>query len=405
MAYEKRIAKQITNKDELDYILGLSDHDCLKLSVAMEMFGKFDGKIKYHTYDWFKVPKGTYHNNKNEFTTTIGAWLFNKGCVSWSGIFDEIGYINKPITKKVLGDITSKLSYAVLEDRVTVQQYRHFIDAMQKFMPYTTIICPTTSEEMLNVGKALEPKKKELIKKYSKELENKDALAMSKLEKELLDYAGEVLKGDPAMDGINSGAGASWGNNFKNMYVMKGAQKDPDPTKGYNLITSNYMQGVSKEDYCAMANSLAAGPYARAKNTAAGGYSEKLFLGATQHVVLDEKGTDCGTNRTITVTLDKTRMRMCMYSYIVEGSRLVRLDSTNMDKYAGKTVKMRFASLCKGKKICNKCAGDLFYLLGIKNVGTASPQLASCVKLISMKSFHDSTDKYIKMDPNEAFGV
>lgn len=404
MAAKPRKARQITNKEELDYLLNLTDHDCLKLSVVMELFGEFDGKRKYNTYDWIEVPPKTYHNNKNTFTTTIGAWIFNKAVISYSGVFDEIGYINKPITKKVLKGITTDLSYAMLEDRVTTKQYKTMIDCMQKLFPLTTVICPTVSEQMLTIGKTIEPKKKELLKKYEKELAAGDALAMNKMEKELLDYCKEVLKDDPAMDGINSGAGADWGNNFKNMYVIKGAQKDPDPTKGYNLIMSNYMQGVSRDDYAKMANSLAAGPYARAKNTASGGYSEKLFLGATQHVVLDEKGTDCKTKRTIEVTLDPTRLRMCMYGFIVEGNKLIRLDSSNKDKYAGKTVRMRFASLCEGKKICNKCAGDLFYLLGVKNIGTACPQLASCVKLISMKAFHDSTDKYQRMDPMQAFG-
>ena len=70
-------------------------------------------------------------------------------------------------------------------------------------------------------------KKKELLKKYDKELKAGDALVMNKIEKELLDYCKEKLKDEPAMDNINSGAGADWGNNFKNMYVIKGAQKDP----------------------------------------------------------------------------------------------------------------------------------------------------------------------------------
>ena len=95
---------------------------------------------------------------------------------------------------------------------------------------------------------------------------------------------------------------------------------------------------------------------------------------------------------------------MLMYSYIVEGSKLVRLDSTTMDKYKGKTVKIRFSSLCKNECICNKCAGDLFYILNTPNIGTATPQLASIVKNIMMKSFHDSTEKFIQMDAMSAFG-
>lgn len=405
MASVKRVMKHITDPKEVEYLLNLTNKDCQKLSVSMELFGKFNGKTKYHTYDYITVPKGTYHNNKNDFTTTIGAWLFNKACIDANGLFDELKYYNCEITKKVIGSIKTKLSYAIIEGRVSVPQYKKYIDSCQKFMPCSSVICPTTSEDMLLISKKIEPKKKELLKKYEKEIKAGDALTMSKIEKELLDYCEEILKDDPAMDNIKSGAGADWANNFKNMYVIKGAQKDPDPTKGYNLITSCYAEGVSKEDYAKMANSLAAGPYARAKNTASGGYDEKLFLSAYQHLMLDEPGTDCGTKRTITITLDNTNLSLMMYSYIVEGSKLVRLDSTNMENYRGKTVKMRFSALCENKKFCNKCAGDLYYLLGVKNVGTATPQLASCVKNINMKSFHDSTDKYLTMDAMTAFGM
>lgn len=400
----KRKAKIIKDQKELDYFLNLSSSDCEKLSVFMECFGEFDGKVKYRPYDVINVPPNTYHGNKNTFTTTLGLWFFNKCSIDGCGLFDELGYINKPITKKEYKNITSKLSYAILEDRVSTDQYKRFILTLQKFMPYSTIICPTTSEEMLMISKTIEPKKKELLKKYKKEIDAGDAYVMNQIEKELLDYCKEKLKDEPAMDNINSGAGADWTNNFKNMYVIKGAQKDPDPTKGYNLITSCYMEGSSKEDYPKLANSLAAGPYSRARKTAEGGYLEKLFLSAFQHVILGEKGSDCKTKRTITIKLNDTYLPLMMYSYIVEGNRLVRLDSTNMDKYKDKTVKMRFSSLCESEHICNKCAGDLYYLLNVKNIGTATPQLASCIKNISMKAFHDSTEKYTKMDPMEAFG-
>lgn len=271
-------------------------------------------------------------------------------------------------------------------------------------MNYSTVICTTSSEDMLLISKTIEPKKKELFKKYEKELAAGDAFTMQKIENELLSYCEDKLKDDPAWDNIKAGAGADLGNNFKNMYVVKGAQKDPDPTKGYNIIKSCYSEGVSKDDYAAMANSLAAGPYARARKTAVWGYEEKKFLLAFQHVKLGPKGSDCGTKRTITVTLDKNYLKMLMYSYIVEGNKLVRLDSTNIDKYKGKKVKIRFSSLCKNECICNKCAGDLYYLLNTPNIGTATPQLASAVKNIMMKSFHDSTEKFTQMDAMEAFG-
>ena len=109
---------------------------------------------------------------------------------------------------------------------------------------------------------------------------------MSIIEKELLDYSREILKDDPSMDMFNSGARASFENNFKNMFVSKGAVKNPDPTKGYDLITSSYMDGIGKDEYAAFAASLSAGPYSRAKKTETGGYWEKLFLRAFQHLKL-----------------------------------------------------------------------------------------------------------------------
>lgn len=399
----KQRKARIIGKDDLDYLLSLKTEDFLKTSIFMDCFGKFNGKVRFQTFDVMEIPPKTYHNNKNKFTTTIGSWFFNNACIDYPGLFSELGYINEPFNKKLYKKLNDKISLAILEDRITVEQYKKYIMCLQKFMNYSTIICTTTSEDMLMISKKIEPKKKELFKKYEKEIAAGDAFVTEKIEQELLQYCEETLKDDPAWDNIKAGAGADLGNNFKNMYVMKGAAKDPDPTKGYNIIKSCYIEGVSKEDYAAMANSLAAGPYARARKTATWGYEEKKFLLAFQHVKLGPKGSDCGTKRTITVTLDKDNMSMLMYSYIVEGSKLVRLDSTTMDKYAGKTVKVRFSSLCKNEHICNKCAGDLFYILNTPNIGTATPQLASIVKNIQMKSFHDSTEKFIQMDAMSAF--
>ena len=395
---------RLIKKEEAEYLISLTSKECLKTSIFMECFGEFNGKKKFNTYDIMEVPPKSYHNNKNTFTTTVGSWFFNKGCIDYPGLFDELGYFNEPFNKKAYGAMKDKLSLAILEDRVTVPQFKQWIMCLQKFMNYSSVICTTTSEDMLLISKKIEPKKKELLKKYEKEIANGDAFVTEKIEQELLQYCEETLKDDPAWDNIKAGAGADLGNNFKNMYVMKGAAKDPDPTKGYNIITSCYSEGVSKDDYAAMSNSLAAGPYARARKTAIWGYEEKKFLLAFQHVKLGPKGSDCGTKKTITVTLDKNYLNMLMYSYIVEGNKLVRLDSTNMDKYKGKTVKMRFSSLCKNECICNKCAGDLYYLLDAPNIGTATPQLASVVKNIMMKSFHDSTEKFTQMNAMEAFG-
>jgi len=403
-----RKARELTNQEDIDYFLTKTGEEMSTTSFITETFGEFNGKSKYNTYDIITVPAGTYnlgdHKNKKPFRTTVGLWVFNKVMIEedFGGI---IGYYNKPITKKNYGAIQTKLSYAFMEDEITTEQINRWLLRNQKFQAYVTILSSNQSIDLLTCNSKIEKKKKELAKKYEKELKAGDLITVTKMEEELLDYAKEVLKGDPALDYFDSGAAGSYGNNFKNMYVMKGAMKDPDPTKGYNISFSNYSGGISKDEYTIVANSMAAGPYARGKKTQNGGYWEKLLLSSLQHIVLDDPGSDCGTKRTQTVTLTNDNINAWMYSYIKEGNQLIELTSKNINKYLGKTVQFRFSALCEYEQICNKCAGNLFYRLGMRNVGSATPQIASILKNIAMKAFHDSVPTLEEMDPMKAFGL
>ena len=408
---DPRKSRVITKPDEINYLLNISDELLEHTSTTiMELFGEFNGKSKFNPYDIIEIPANSYgpngKKNKKPFKTTVGIWIFNKYFIE-KDLFDLFHYINKTINDGVFGDINSKLSYALAEDKITTKQMSDYHMKCQLFMSYVSVLSPNYTEKMLTCTKAINLKKRELLKKYEKEIAAGDEVVATKMEKELLDYAVEYLKGDPSMDMFLSGARGSIGNNFKNMFVMKGVIKDPDPNakQPYKVATSNYIDGITPEEYALFANALAAGPYSRAAKTANGGYLEKLFLGALQHVVAGPEGSDCKTKNTITVTLDKKNIKSFMYSYIKEGDKLVELTSENMDKYLGKTVKIRFASLCEFKDgvKCNKCLGNAFYRLGKSNVGTATPKIPSTLKNISMKAFHDSVQKLQSIEIDKIF--
>jgi hypothetical protein len=151
---------------------------------------------------------------------------------------------------------------------------------------------------------------------------------------------------------------------------------------------------------------LSTGPYARAKRTADGGYYSKLMQAAYQYIKVGPPNSDCGTNRTIQVSLTKDNIELWMYSYIKEGSRLIELTSDNMDKYIGKTVNMRFSSLCESENyICNKCAGNLFNRLGITNIGMSVNQIAERLKNKLLKLAHSTEIKTVEIDVDEAFNI
>ena len=208
------------------------------------------------------------------------------------------------------------------------------------------------------------------------------------------------------MDILDSGAGGTFGNNFKNMYVMKGAVRNPDPNadKKYEIVTSNFMDGIKSDEYATIAGSGTAGAYSRGKQTEVGGHWEKLFISAYQHIDLDPKGSDCGTKKFITVDFTEKNIKDYMYSYIIENNgSLTLLNSKNYKKYIGKKVKLRFSSMCKSTTgICNMCAGELLYI-GVAKVGINMAQVPDTLKLRCMKGFHDSTVKTTKMDPMKAF--
>ena len=410
MATTKRVSKIIKDKELIDKLLNLTE-DEITSSFIMDTFGEFDGKVNANPYDIITIPRGVYgygdKKNKNSFDTTVGRWIFNKYFIEpHEGIFNILKYVNDDITKKSYKTLVQLLTYSLVEDELSIPEFETFAEKTQKFMPFVSILSPGYTTAMLTVSAKINKEKARLIKLHQKEIDEGNIYVVDEITKELLDYARELLKDDPSMDMYLSGSRGSFENNFKNMFVMRGAVKDPDPTKGYNIITSNYIDGVSKEDYPKIANSLAAGPYARAKKTEIGGYWEKLFLSAFQHVVLLDPGTDCGTTRTITVKVDKNNIDDLMYNYVQEGSNLVEITSKNKSKYIGKTIKMRFASMCESKNgLCNKCAGNLWYRIGIRNVGTATPQLPSKLKVLSLKLFHDSQVDFAEMDPMHAFGL
>lgn len=415
MKIEKRFSNKITDPKDIEYLVGIKEEECTKLSFAMDMFGDFDDKRRFNTYDTVTIPSGSYgpegNKNINPINTTVGIWVFNKAFIE-KELFDLFGYINKPITSKVFKEINKKMSYAVMEDKLPLDAIKRYIMKTEKFQPYCNILSTSITENMLSVPKAIAKKKQELLKKYEKELATNDPIVSQKIEKELIEECKILLKDDPSVDMINSGAKIDWGNNFKNMFVMRGASKNPDPLNpngDYTIIKSDFMTGIAPDEYAAFADSLTAGPYARAKKTADGGAMEKIFVKALEHLYILPAGSDCGTKRTKSVTLTKDNIDDWMYSYIVEsGNRLVELTSDNRDSYLGKKVKFRYSGLCESKKgICNKCAGNLFTRLGIKNVGVASYVIPASIKLKSMKTFHDSTIKIFDMGDygyNKIFG-
>ena len=404
----KRKSKIITNKDDLDEILSLTTEKAKEKSLIMDWFCDFGKGSRFNVYDIITVPKNTYGTekmkNKESFVTTLGLWVFNKSFIEQ--FVHILGYINKPIDGDVYEDINNTLSYALLEKKITLDQLKDFIMQTQILMGCTSAISASHTMDMLLITDKAKAKKAQLEKKYAEGIKNGDLKQIKDIEDEMVQWAKEELKDSESADMYNSKARGKWGNNFKNMYLLKGPVKHTDGS--YSYIGSSHIEGIKKEEYSASNDSAIGGPYARARKTQSGGYMEKQFTAATQHIKVLPPGSDCGSKHTITITLTKKNINMWMYSFVVtNGGKLVEITSENKDSFIGKTVKLRYSSLCKAKNgyICEKCAGTLYNRVGIQNVGLGCMIMMSSLKNASMKAFHDSTLNMAKIDPNKVFNI
>ena len=401
------VPKDEISKDLAQFILHIEEKD-VSSSLIYNLFGDFGKEPICHPYDIIYIPAGLYgpddkSKNKNVFTTTVGLWIYNR----WNfekELHHVIGYVNKTIKKNVFKDINQKLSYALLEDKITVDQLKHYLEKTQKIMPFEIVLAPNLDADMLNITEKLNKMTKKLFEENKTALDAGDVVVSERIINQILDYAKEELKDVPSVDNYDAGTGASW-SNFKSFFISKGMMYD-DATNTFKMVKSNYMDGISAEDYAVNAASMSGPIFMRSKRTASGGYFSKLLTGGYQHIKIGPKGSDCGTTHYVTTTLDKKNINLWMYSYIIEGNKLVELTSDNIDKYIGKTVKFRFSSMCKSKNyICNACAGNLFNRLGEQNIGIAESQVAERLKNAMLKQFHNSEIRNSELDPIKAFNI
>ena len=405
-----RVSKKITDPALKEYLLNIKEEDITR-SFVYDLFGTYNGKVKCNPYDLIDIPPGYYgkpnKKNKNTFTTTVGIWIFNKWFIE-NELIDLFGYINKNVNGKLMGKINQELSFALMEDRITVDILKHYLLKTQFMMQFVTILSPNYDETIFTIAKTIEKKKNQLVKQYKAELEAGDTVVADKIEKELLNYAVEALGDDPSLDTFLSGARANMSNNFKNLFVWKGVTRNPDPDakQQYMVATSCYANGIKPEEYALYSNSGIEGAYSRGKKTEDGGYLENLATKAYQDIILDKPGTDCHTDRHIEVVLTEDNYVRYIYNNIIgPNGKLIELNSQNAKNYFGKKVKMRMAYLCKNEHPCAACAGNFYYKLGVRNVGLTMMQVFSIFKNKSMKAFHDATVELTEMDTMKAFGL
>lgn len=382
----------------------------LTSAAITKLFGRSKKSgIKFYQDDIIVIgPEDSPFVKPNTVTTT-GIYMVNKYIFEPLKIF---GYVNKTFDNKLRKAVSSQLSLALMEDDVTREQVWEYIDRTQWLFGGTAahILNSSLSSNILNLPPKARKEREKLLKDNKERVESDDPQIAAQIGEEVTTTALQEMRkvNDPAMAIFDSGCGVDPYNNYRTMFVMKGPIKDNtglSPT-GYKTVTSNYNDGLSKEDLPKIADSIVTGAYARAIATADSGYSAKKYNSRYQRARLAPRGSDCHTTEYVEYEVNDSNIKdFQMYHYIMEDSKPKLITPKNAKEYLGKVVKLRTPSCCKMKEpfYCNVCYGDRAYRLGIENVGNTFQIAAGSLLNSSLKSSHDITIHYYQISLDDIF--
>ena len=124
------------------------------------------------------------------------------------------------------------------------------------------------------------------------------------------------------------------------------------------------------------------------------------YFSRCQHLLLNNikylYPGDCGTTIVNPMLITKKLRNAVLYKNIVEGSRIITIDQTNVDSYIGKVVKFRTPIGCQhGNGVCEICAGKLLsnitpgMHLGIYSAMQVTEKITQVI--LSSKHMQDTT--------------
>ena len=409
----KREPKRL-EQSEIDYLLSLTASS-LNRKTLTEMFANKKNKLAmFRVNDKFSFDLRKFEQMVNPFKivdkseiiqTTVGRYIYNLYINDTNNpFFYKInGYVNQVLNSSEIESIDDKMSNALVEGKISSDMYISYLNRRDNIALFLiNFIGPAMTINGMIPLKSVEAKKKELFEKNADAIKNGDVIIASKIEQELLAIAKTELKDDPIMGIYNSGARGGFASNYKNTSIMRGAIFSTDGKRRVRISTGNLISGIPREDLAFYNDIGLESFYSKGVETQKGGYVAKQLAAAFQGMVLDEAGTDCRTKKTVQIKIDSSNYKKFLLRYAVDKGSLVLLTSEVINSYLDKFVDLRTPLYCSSEKLCSKCAGELYYNLGIKNIGLIFNIVGTTLLNLSMKKFHDMSIKVATIDPNSA---
>lgn len=398
--YSKQIRypeRELT-REETDELFSLSEEDITNtlLSKYFAATLKSD-KPRFNSYDTVIIPVGMF-DNKAPIKTTIGRYLVNMFAIPKKYI-KKHGYCNDVLSKSGVGKVESNMATMILDDELSVVEYNEFLNKLEWLsMCVTKYLTPSLSYNFITPIKEVIEKRDKFFAEQGKEIKDGNVTVIENIEKTLVKDAEAYLDkdNDPSYELYKSGVFKI--PEYKKTSILGGGFKDLI-TGNLKLLKSNYMEGVTPEEYVDFSQYTVIGGYSRGISTQEYGTLTKVIGAGMQNTNIDpDPESDCGTKAYIEIELTDKIKSMYRYRYIHENGKDILLTDSNINNYVGRKIKLRSPMTCKGDNICAKCAGQLYYKLNIKYPTLSCIQLSGALLNKALKKFHDTSTKFNHID-------
>lgn len=353
---------------------------------------KFNPRYKVH------LDAGEYINVE-AVDTNVGIILFNKLMIE--GKLEDIvpnRFYNEVVTKKKFTKLSAMVGEALRTKKIPIEPtVAQFLRDYEFWgLSLVAIFSPSYTMGMVKPNPKLTKEVDDTLKKADlSRVED-----MIKVEDDLVDKADDVTKGDPGKTIFDSGSRGSFENDFKNMAVFIGPVENP-VTGQYDFMTSNYMNGLKKEDLVGAGNIIVNAEYPKAIGTARGGYLTKQFYSVFQMITLGEKGSDCHSQVGLRVHITEDNIAYFIDQYIMTTKGPVRITDENASKFINKWGMIRSPMFCLSDKICNICAGERYYDMDINAIGLTSVNMSNNLMQKNLKLRHSMKMQVDQVKPDK----
>lgn len=357
----------------------------IKSVIETDIVVPADGEALVTATDRITLLPGVLANSgPKPLQTTFGRMLLNYLILShpFGSVFP---YINDNTWNA--GAIGNMLIKAVTEEVITAEQINTYVKNMY-FIGHMTELCvPNYTEKSLVTDPKVAVRRKELLAEYADELAKGNPVAMSRIESELIKMDKDWLKDDESMDFFMKSLGKSFNVQRKKMLGVGGMiEKFGQPGK-FNFLDAPLSDGITIENFPIVTNEIRMASTSRALETQDGGVAAKSLSRALQNATILED--DCGTKRTMPVTLKKDTASQYRNRYAMFSGRKVELTEAVIQANLGKTVAMRSPMTCATKGgYCTTCMGRLFDVLDQASLTMRALAFSSFLITLSLKKSH-----------------